>query len=136
MHPQKTEPITLPSLPYAYEALEPHIDARTMQIHHTGHHAAYVNNLNKALESAPDLKGRSVEELLANNLALVPENLKTAVRNIGGSHAIHSMLWTILGPNAGGNPVANQAQAIDATIGGYNQSREKFNAAAAGRIGS
>ena len=123
-------------MPYAYEALEPHIDARTMQIHHTGHHAAYVNNLNKALESAPDLKGRSVEELLANNLALVPENLKTAVRNNGGGHANHSMFWTIMGPNAGGNPVGNLAQAIDATFGGFNQFREKFNAAAAGRFGS
>ncbi len=136
MHPQKTEPITLPALPYAYDALEPHIDARTMQIHHTGHHAAYVNNLNKALESAPELQQRRVEELLANNLALVPENIKTAVRNNGGGHVNHTMFWEIMGPNAGGQPVGNVAQAINAAFGGFSQFREKVNAAAAGRFGS
>lgn len=129
-------PFTLPDLPYAFNALEPHIDARTMEIHHGGHHKAYVNNLNKALESAPDLANKSVEELLANNCAIVPENIKTAVRNNAGGHANHSMFWKIMGPNAGGQPVGNLAQAINSTFGGFDQFKEKFNAAAAGRFGS
>src|SRR5580700_11172724 len=106
-------PFTVPPLPYAYDALEPYIDKTTMEIHHDKHHAAYVTNLNKALESAPDLAGKTVEELLAHNCAAVPENIRTAVRNNGGGHINHSMFWTILGPDAGGDPVGNLAAAIN-----------------------
>ncbi len=102
-------PFTLPPLPYAPDALEPHIDKMTMEIHHGKHHSAYVTNLNKALESAPDLAGKTVEELLANNCAIVPENIRTAVRNNGGGHINHSMFWTIMGPGGGGAPVGNVA---------------------------
>ena len=94
---------TLPALPYAPDALEPHIDKMTMEIHHGKHHNAYVTNLNKALESAPDLASKTIEELLANNCAIVPDAIKTAVRNNGGGHINHSMFWKILGPGAGGN---------------------------------
>src|SRR5204862_4317563 len=97
-------PFTVPPLTYAFDALEPHIDKLTMEIHHDKHHAAYVTNLNKALESAPDLAGKSLEELLANNCAIVPEGIRTAVRNNGGGHSNHSLFWTILGPNGGGAP--------------------------------
>src|SRR6202142_164163 len=100
-------PFTLPALPYAVDALEPTIDKMTMEIHHGKHHAAYVTNLNKALESAPDLAGKSLEELLADNCAIVPENIRTAVRNNGGGHANHSMFWTIMAPNAGGEPTGD-----------------------------
>src|ERR1700723_4133014 len=89
----------LPPLPYAFDALEPYIDAKTMEIHHDKHHGAYVTNLNKALESAPDLQSKTVEELLANNCAIVPEAIKTAVRNNGGGHINHSMFWQILAPS-------------------------------------
>src|SRR5262245_48886279 len=91
----------LPSLPYASNALEPHIDTMTMEIHHGKHHQAYVTNLNKALESAPDLASKSIEELLANGCAIVPESIRTAVRNNGGGHWNHSMFWQIMGPGAG-----------------------------------
>src|SRR6059058_3730338 len=94
----------LPTLPYAPDALEPYIDKATMEIHHGKHHNAYVTNLNKALESAPDLASKSLEELLANNCAIVPEGIRTAVRNNGGGHANHSMFWTILGPGGPGQP--------------------------------
>ncbi len=127
---------SVPPLPYAFDALEPHIDKWTMELHHDKHHQAYVTNLNKALESAPDLADKSIEELLANNCALVPENIRTAVRNNGGGHINHSMFWTIMGPNAGGEPVGNIAQAITGTFGGFAQFKEKFNAAAATRFGS
>ncbi len=100
---------TVPALPYAFDALEPHIDAMTMQIHHDKHHGAYVTNLNKALESAPDLAGKTVEELLAGNCAIVPENIRTAVRNNGGGHINHSMFWKIMKPGGGGAPVGNVA---------------------------
>ena len=129
-------PFTLPQLPYAPEALEPHIDKMTMEIHHGKHHNAYVTNLNKALESAPDLQGKSLEELLANNCAIVPENIRTAVRNNGGGHINHSMFWTIMGPNAGGPPVGNLARAIQATFDTFDNFKEKFNAAATTRFGS
>src|SRR5436190_13766673 len=106
----------LPALPYAPTALEPHIDAKTMEIHHGKHHNAYVTNLNKALESAPDLAGKSLEELLANNLAIVPDAIKTAVRNNGGGHANHSMFWTILAPaSQAGQPSGPLAADIDST---------------------
>jgi Fe-Mn family superoxide dismutase len=126
----------LPSLPYAFNALEPHIDARTMEIHHGGHHRAYVTNLNKTLESAAALQNKSVEELLANNCTAVPENIRTAVRNNAGGHVNHSMFWKIMGPNAGGQPVGNIAQAINATFGSFENFKEKFNQAAATRFGS
>jgi Fe-Mn family superoxide dismutase len=129
-------PFTVPPLPYAFDALEPHIDKMTMEIHHDKHHAAYVTNLNKALESAPDLANKSIEELLANNCAAVPENIRTAVRNNGGGHINHSMFWTILGPGKGGEPVGNLAAAINSTFGGFAGFKEKFAAAAAGRFGS
>jgi Fe-Mn family superoxide dismutase len=129
-------PFTLPPLPYASDALEPHIDKTTMEIHHGKHHAAYVTNLNKALESAPDLAGKTIEELLANNCAIVPENIRTAVRNNGGGHINHSMFWNIMAPKAGGPPVGHVAQAITGTFGGFDQFKEKFNAAAVGRFGS
>lgn len=127
---------TLPDLPYAADALEPHIDKLTMEIHRTKHHQAYVTNLNKALESAPNLQNKSVEELLANNCAIVPENIRTAVRNNGGGHINHSMFWVIMGPAKGGKPVGNLAQAITGTFGGFDQLKEKLNAAGAGRFGS
>jgi len=127
---------TLPQLPYAADALEPHIDKMTMEIHHGKHHNAYVTNLNKALESAPDLAGKSLEELLANNCAIVPENIRTAVRNNGGGHANHSMFWTIMAPNAGGDPSGELADAINSTFGGFAAFKEKFNAAATTRFGS
>ncbi|HWC98670.1 MAG TPA: superoxide dismutase [Candidatus Sulfopaludibacter sp.] len=127
---------TLPALLYATDALEPHIDKMTMEIHHGKHHNAYVTNLNKALESAPDLANKTIEELLANNCAIVPENIRTAVRNNGGGHINHSMFWRIMGPNGGGAPVGNLAQAITGTFGSFDTFKEKFNAAGATRFGS
>ncbi len=129
-------PFTLPPLPYAPTALEPHIDAMTMEIHHGKHHAAYVNNLNKALESAPDLAGKSIEELLAHNCVLVPEAIRTAVRNNGGGHVNHSMFWKIMAPGAGGAPLGNVSQAIKSTFGSFENFKEKFNQAATTRFGS
>ncbi|HEX7085116.1 MAG TPA: superoxide dismutase [Vicinamibacterales bacterium] len=129
-------PFTLPPLPYAPDALEPHIDKMTMEIHHGKHHAAYVNNLNKALESAPDLQNKSVEELLANNCAAVPENIRTAVRNNGGGHVNHTMFWKLMAPNAGGKPTGALAQAIDQSFGSFDAFKEQFAKAAAGRFGS
>jgi Fe-Mn family superoxide dismutase len=127
---------TLPPLPYAPDALEPHIDKLTMEIHHGKHHQAYVTNLNKALESAPALAGKSLEELLADNCAMVPENIRTAVRNNGGGHYNHSLFWTVMGPGAGGAPVGNVAQAIVGTFGSFDSFKEKFTAAGATRFGS
>ncbi|HEV2201523.1 MAG TPA: superoxide dismutase [Bryobacteraceae bacterium] len=127
---------TLPALPYATDALEPHIDKMTMEIHHGKHHNAYVTNLNKALESAPNLASKSVEELLANTCAIVPDAVKTAVRNNGGGHINHSMFWQILAPGAGGAPVGNLAAAIASTFGSFDAFKEKFNAAATTRFGS
>ncbi len=129
-------PFTLPALPYAPDALEPNIDKQTMEIHHGKHHQAYVTNLNKALESAPELAGKTIEELLANNLAIVPEAIKTAVRNNGGGHINHSMFWTIIGPNAGGAPTGNLASAITTAFGSFDAFKEKFGAAATTRFGS
>jgi Fe-Mn family superoxide dismutase len=127
---------TLPPLPYAPDALEPTIDKLTMEIHHGKHHNAYVTNLNKALESAPALAGKTIEELLAHNCAIVPENIRTAVRNNGGGHLNHSMFWKIMGPKAGGAPVGNVAQAIVGAFGSFETFKEKFNAAGVGRFGS
>src|ERR1017187_8980052 len=127
---------TLPALPYATDALEVSIDKTTMEIHHAKHHNAYVTNLNKALESAPALAGKTIEELLANNCAIVPENIRPAVRNNGGGHINHSMFWKIMGPGGGGAPVGNMAQAIVGTFGSFESFKEKFNQAAATRFGS
>ncbi|MGH9403213.1 MAG: superoxide dismutase [Terriglobia bacterium] len=129
-------PFTLPALPYAADALEPYIDKQTMEIHHDKHHGAYVNNLNKALESAPQLAGKTLEELLAGNCAMVPDNIKTAVRNNGGGHANHSMFWQIMAPKAGGPPSGKVADAIKSAFGGFDTFKEKFNAAATTRFGS
>ena len=127
---------TLPALPYAHDALEPHIDKMTMEIHHGKHHQAYVTNLNKALESAPELANLSLEELLANNLAAVPEAIRTAVRNNGGGHWNHSLFWNLMGPNAGGAPVGNVGAAITSAFGSFDTFKEKFAAAGVGRFGS
>lgn len=129
-------PFTLPALPYSADALEPYIDKTTMEIHHDKHHGAYVNNLNKALESAPQLAGKTVEELLANGCAIVPENIRTAVRNNGGGHANHSMFWQIMAPKAGGQPSGKLADAIKSAFGGFDAFKEKLGAAAASRFGS
>jgi superoxide dismutase, Fe-Mn family len=127
---------TLPPLPYPADALEPNIDKATMEIHHGKHHATYVTNLNKALESAPDLANKSVEELLANNLGSVPEAIKTAVRNNGGGHANHSLFWNLLSPKGGGAPKGEIESVITSKFGGFDSFKEKFNAAATGRFGS
>ncbi|HXA64664.1 MAG TPA: superoxide dismutase [Bryobacteraceae bacterium] len=127
---------TVPPLPYAFDALEPYIDKQTMEIHHDKHHGAYVTNLNKALESAPDLQNKTIEELLANNCAIVPENIRTAVRNNGGGHINHSMFWQIMAAKAGGTPSGNVAQAINSTFGSFDQFKEKLNAAGVSRFGS
>ena len=128
-------PFTLPNLPYPHDALEPHIDKTTMEIHHGKHHNAYVTNLNKALESA-SLTGLSLEQLLANDCAAAPENIRTAVRNNGGGHANHSMFWLLMSPNGGGAPKGNVATAINTAFGSFDAFKEKFAAAAAGRFGS
>lgn len=125
----------LPSLPYAHDALEPHIDTQTMQIHHGKHHAAYVTNLNKALESAPELQGKSAEDLI-KNLAAVPEAIRGAVRNNGGGHVNHSMFWKLMAPNAGGAPTGALAEAINAAFGSFDEFKAKFEAAGVGRFGS
>ena len=128
--------VSLPDLPYSSEALEPHIDKVTMEIHHGKHHAAYVANLNKALESTPELEGKSLEELLADNCSAVPENVRTAVRNNGGGNSNHSLFWKIMGPSKGGEPIGNLGEAIKGSFGGFEQFKEKFAAAAMTRFGS
>ena len=125
----------LPQLPYAYDALEPHIDKETMNIHHTKHHNAYVTNLNNALAGHDDLLSKSVEELIAN-LDAVPESARTAVRNNGGGHANHSLFWELLSPNGGGNPSGALAEAIDTKFGGFDAFKEEFAKAATTRFGS
>ncbi len=125
----------LPTLPYAHDALEPHVDTQTMQIHHGKHHAAYVTNLNKALESAPDLVGKSAEDLI-KDLNAVPEAVRGAVRNNGGGHVNHTMFWQIMAPNAGGAPSGALAEAINAAFGSFDDFKAKFEAAGLGRFGS
>lgn len=125
----------LPPLPYAFNALEPYIDARTMEIHHDKHHAAYVNNLNKALESAPELQSKSLEALIGD-LNSVPEAIRTAVRNNGGGHANHSLFWTLLKVNNGAVPTGDLANAINAAFGSFDAFKTQFAAAGAGRFGS
>jgi Fe-Mn family superoxide dismutase len=125
----------LPALPYAFDALEPHIDAQTMQIHHGKHHQAYVNNLNAALDKQPDLHQKSLDDLLAG-LNAVPEGIRTAVRNNGGGHWNHTMFWQIMGPSAGGAPGGRLADAIKGSFGDFGKFKEQFAAAAVGRFGS
>ena len=127
---------SVPPLPYPSDALEPHIDKTTMEIHHDKHHGAYVTNLNKALESAPELSSKSVDELLASNLAAVPESIKTAVRNNGGGHANHSLFWTLLSAKGGGAPKGAVESVITSNFGSFDGFKEKFNAAATTRFGS
>ena len=124
----------LPNLPYAHDALEPHIDARTMEIHHGKHHQAYINKVNTAIEGS-DLEGKSIEDLVAD-LDAIPEDIRGAVRNNGGGHANHSLFWTIMGPAAGGAPQGDLAAAIDAACGSFEAFQEAFAAAAATRFGS
>jgi superoxide dismutase, Fe-Mn family len=126
---------SLPDLPYDYSALEPHIDARTMEIHHTKHHQTYVTNVNAALEKHPELNPGSVEELM-RDFDRVPEDIKTAVRNNGGGHANHSLFWEIMGPNGGGEPSGELADAIRSAFGDFNSFKEKFANAGKGRFGS
>ena len=125
----------LPALPYPFEALEPHIDAQTMQIHHGKHHAAYVNNLNAALEKHADLQGKSVEDLI-KNLSAVPDDIRTAVRNNGGGHVNHTMFWQIMGPGKGGAPSGAAAAAINGAFGSFDAFKEQMNKGGAGRFGS
>ena len=125
----------LPSLPYAYNALEPHIDEQTMRIHHDKHHAAYVSNLNAALEKHADLQKKSVEDLL-RGINIVPEAIRTAVRNNGGGHANHTMFWQIMGPGGGGDPTGAVAGAIKSSFGSFVSLKEQFAKAAMGRFGS
>jgi Fe-Mn family superoxide dismutase len=125
----------LPDLPYAFDALEPHIDAKTMEIHHDKHHGGYVNNLNNALKGHDDLASKSIEDLMSN-LDAVPENIRTAVRNNGGGHVNHSLFWKLLSPSGGGNPTGAIAEAIDAKFGSFDAFKDQFAAAAAGRFGS
>jgi Fe-Mn family superoxide dismutase len=126
---------SLPPLPYDYAALEPHIDARTMEIHHTKHHQTYITNLNNALEKAPDLQGKSLDDLL-RDLNKVPESIRTTVRNNGGGHWNHSMFWQIMGPGKGGEPSGPLADAIKSSFGDFAKFKEQFAAAATGRFGS
>jgi len=125
----------LPPLPYPKDALEPHIDAQTMEIHHGKHHNAYVTNLNKALAGKGDLENKPIEQLISNMNA-VPEDIRAAVRNNGGGHANHSMFWKIMGPGAGGKPSGKLAEDINAAFGSFDGFKEKFEAAGAGRFGS
>jgi len=127
-------PYTLPALPYAYDALEPHIDARTMEIHHTKHHQTYINNLNAALDGTPHA-GLPVEELVAC-IARLPENLQGPVRNNGGGHANHTLFWTVMSPTGGGEPQGAVAEAIQADLGGFDAFKDAFTKAALTRFGS
>jgi superoxide dismutase, Fe-Mn family len=125
----------LPPLPYPKEALEPHIDAQTMEIHHGKHHAAYVTNVNKAIAGKGDLENKSIEDLISN-LNAIPEDIRGVVRNNGGGHANHSMFWRIMGPNAGGAPTGKIGDDIKATFGSFETFKEKLEAAGTGRFGS
>jgi len=125
----------LPPLPYAYDALEPHIDARTMEIHHTKHHNGYVTKVNAALEGHDDLAGKSIEDLISN-LNAVPEEIRTAVRNNGGGHANHTLFWRCMGPDKGGQPSGALGDAIGSAFGDFDKFKDEFKKAAAGRFGS
>jgi superoxide dismutase, Fe-Mn family len=126
---------TLPPLPYASDALEPHIDKQTMEIHHGKHHQAYITNLNAALEKHPDLQTKSVEDLI-HGISTVPEDIRTAVRNNGGGHANHTMFWQIMAPHAGGQPTGAIADAITSSFGGFDTFKEQLAKAGATRFGS
>jgi len=126
---------TLPKLPYAYDALEPHIDAKTMEIHHTKHHQAYIDKANGALEKHPDLAKMDIDDLM-RNLSKVPEDIRTVIRNNGGGHSNHSFFWTIMKPGGGGKPSGELASAIDQKFGSFDKLVEEFNNAAATRFGS
>jgi Fe-Mn family superoxide dismutase len=126
---------TLPALPYTPESLEPHIDKMTMEIHHGKHHNAYVTNLNAAIDKAPELASKSLEDLV-KGIASVPEAVRTAVRNNGGGHLNHSMFWQIMTPGGGGAPTGAIADAITSSFGGFDKLKEQFKAAAIGRFGS
>src|SRR5687768_3370886 len=126
---------TLPALPYAANALEPHIDAQTMEIHHGKHHNAYVTNLNKAIAGKGDLENKSINDLISN-LEAVPADIRNVVRNNGGGHANHSFFWKILGPGAGGTPSGKLFDEINSTFGSFDALKEKVEAAGAGRFGS
>ncbi|MDX2217309.1 MAG: superoxide dismutase [Oculatellaceae cyanobacterium bins.114] len=128
-------PAQLPPLPYDYAALEPHIDAETMRLHHDKHHAAYVEKLNQAIEQSPELKGKSVEALL-RDIDGVPENVRPIVRNNGGGHLNHTIFWQIMAPNAGGEPTGTLAEAINNTFGSFDTFKQQFNQAGANRFGS
>ena len=132
---QNQAAIQLPPLPYAYDALQPHIDARTMRFHHDNHHATYVKNLNAALEKHPELKGRSIEQIL-RNIDNVPEGIRTTVRNNGGGHVNHSMFWQIMSPNGGGNPTGEIGKAIAKEFGSFAQFQQQFNDAGTKHFGS
>ena len=132
---QTPGPFTLPPLPYEYNALEPHIDGRTMQFHHDKHHAAYVKNLNDAVSKYPQLKNMSVEDML-RDLSKVPEDIRTAVRNNGGGHVNHSMFWAIMSPKGGGEPTGGLATAIKQSFGSADAFKAKFNDAGTKRFGS
>ena len=125
----------LPDLPYDYSALEPHIDARTMEIHHTKHHKTYVDKLNAAIQGRSDLEYDNVDDLL-KNCAKVPEDIKGPVRNHGGGHSNHSLFWTVMGPDGGGEPSGNLASAIDDAFGSYKEFQDKFTTAATNHFGS
>ena len=126
---------SVPPLPYDYNALEPHIDEQTMRIHHDKHHAAYVNNLNAALEKHPELQAKSVDDLV-KNLGAVPEAIRTAVRNNGGGHLNHTMFWEIMGPGKGGEPTGKIGEAITSAFGSFDTFKEQFAKAATTRFGS
>jgi Fe-Mn family superoxide dismutase len=128
-------PYELPPLPYAHDALEPFIDAQTMQIHHGKHHQTYVNNLNAALEKYPEHQGKPIEQLIAN-VDAIPEDIRTAVRNNGGGHANHTFFWTLMAPSSGGSPTGRIAEAIDAKFGSLDAFKEAFAKAATTRFGS
>lgn len=125
----------LPKLNYAYDALEPYIDAKTMEIHHTKHHQAYIDNANKAMEGKPGIAGMKTEDLL-RNFDKVPDDLKTVLRNNAGGHANHSLFWTVMKPKGGGEPKGNVKKAIDSSFGNFSSFKEKFSAAAKTRFGS
>jgi superoxide dismutase, Fe-Mn family len=128
-------PFKLPELPYAFDALEPHIDAKTMEIHHGKHHATYVTKLNEALDKHSDLQGKSIEDLL-RDIDSIPEDVRTAVRNNGGGHANHAMFWEIMGPAGGGEPTGELADAISQKFGSFADFKKKVGSAGVGQFGS
>jgi Fe-Mn family superoxide dismutase len=125
----------LPKLPYDYNALEPHIDSKTMEIHHTKHHQAYITKANEALEKHPEWQGKPIDDLM-RQLSSVPEDIRTAIRNNGGGHSNHSLFWTVMGPGQGGEPKGDVGEAINSTFGSFDNFKKEFANAAATRFGS